>query len=313
MRRTGLLPALLILWCDPAMALPRLVGERGEPGNGLGEFWRVAGLAVTQGDTLCVADPFLDRVTLFNGSGRPLLFWGTRGSAPGELHFPAGLQLDSSRHVYIAEAENHRIQRFLLDGTFVQSYGDSGTGPGQFQYPSGILLTAERQLYVADSGNHRVQQIDWSSDTPKFVRSIGDASRLSSPAGVALDSTGCLYVVDLFASSVHKFTPLGAWVKSWGDEGPDPGQFFGPHEALIDGEELHVSDTLNGRIQVFDLDGNLRFEWPQLGLPTPTRLALGPGRRLFVAAPSASRVLVYQLDPVGTQPVSWSQAKGAFR
>jgi streptogramin lyase len=213
----------------------------------------------------------------------------------------------------VSDQDNHRIQRFTPGGSFVAALGDSGNGPGQFVYPSGICLTPDRQLYVADSGNRRIQQFDWSGAAPVFVRAFGSASVLNSPNDIGLDTNGFAFVTDLAAHLVHKFSPTGAWLTSWGGEGTEPGQFTAPFDVVVDGTTLHVSDSLNGRVQIFDLNGVFRSAWPSSFIPGPTRMTLGANRRLYVTAALAWRVLVYQLEPVSVQRTSWSNAKGAYR
>ena len=47
-----------------------------------------------------------------------------------------------------------------------------------------------------------------------------------------------------------------AFVTSWGRKGTAPGEFNDPTGIAVAGAEVFVSDSRNGRIQVFDLDGN---------------------------------------------------------
>jgi DNA-binding beta-propeller fold protein YncE len=308
------LPCSILLAVSPAIAEPVLVGQRGEFGTFPGQFDAVTGNAVNAGDTLYVADHHLQRITMFNAQGQLLGVWGTPGSAPGQLRVPVALAVDAGGDVYVSDQENHRIQRFTRSGGFLAALGAFGDAPGQFVYPAGICLTPTRQLYVADSGNRRIQHFDWSGATPTFVRAFGDATLLNSPNDVALDANGFVFVTDASLHRVHKFGPDGVLIRSWGEEGLDPGQFTAPFDVIVDGASLHVSDSGNGRIQVFDLNGVFQFIWPSASfLPAPTRMTLAANRHLYVSAALARRVLVYQLDPVSTQRTPWSDVKGAYR
>ena len=305
--------AVLLLLVSSATAEPVLIGERGERGSGIGQFDGVSGNAVNAGDTLYVADHHRHRITMFDAQGQPLGVWGSPGSDPGELLVPAALAVDARGDVYVSDQNNHRIQRFTPAGGFVAALGDSGNELGRFQYPAGICLTPERQLYVADSGNRRIQQFDWSGAAPVFVRAFGSASVLTTPQDIALDANGFVFVTDLPAHLVHKFSPTGAWLTSWGGEGTESGQFTAPFDVVVGGTTLYVSDSLNGRIQTFDLNGVWRSTWPSSFIAGPTYLTLAANRRLYVTAALAWRVLVYQLEPVSVQRTSWSDAKGAYR
>ena len=57
-------------------------------------------------------------------------------------------------------------------------------------------------------------------------------------------------------SRVHRFTPNGDHVMSWGEPGTDPGQFSLPHNLIVlnDGRVV-ICDRENFRIQVFTENG----------------------------------------------------------
>jgi hypothetical protein len=74
---------------------------------------------------------------------------------------------------------------------------------------------------------------------------------------VAWDSDGNSYISDGYINSrVAKVDKNGAWIKSWGEPGSQPGQFNTPHSIAVDAENhIYVADRGNRRIQVFDTDG----------------------------------------------------------
>jgi DNA-binding beta-propeller fold protein YncE len=104
----------------------------------------------------------------------------------------------------------------------------------------------------------------------------------------AFSPQGDLYISDGYGNSrVHKFSPNGKLLFSWGEPGTDPGQFNIPHNICCDSDGwVYVADRENHRVQVFD--GNGRYEtgfgpkppnkgigW-QAGEPLRMRLAQGP-------------------------------------
>src|SRR5581483_5506221 len=63
-------------------------------------------------------------------------------------------------------------------------------------------------------------------------------------------------------SRVHKYSPDGKLLFSWGAPGTDPGQFNVPHNIVCDEEGwVYVADRENHRIQVFDANGKFETQW----------------------------------------------------
>ncbi|HUK39549.1 MAG TPA: hypothetical protein VLX11_00845 [Candidatus Acidoferrales bacterium] len=62
-------------------------------------------------------------------------------------------------------------------------------------------------------------------------------------------------------SRIAKVDKNGNWLKSWGERGDKPGEFNTPHTIAADAQgNIYVGDRGNGRIQVFDGDGNFLRE-----------------------------------------------------
>ena len=53
--------------------------------------------------------------------------------------------------------------------------------------------------------------------------------------------------------------PPYQFVIAWGEKGGGPGQFSDPTGNAVADGEVFVSDSRNGRIQVFDLDGRFKL------------------------------------------------------
>ncbi|MGB7347024.1 MAG: NHL repeat-containing protein [Pirellulaceae bacterium] len=115
----------------------------------------------------------------------------------------------------------------------------------------------------------------------------------SALTAAALSATGCV--------------PLGNGALPqlvWGRRGMSEGRFLKPRAITIDhNDELYIVDT-TGRIQVFDVDGNLLRWWttPETANGRPTGMAtkssVGPDGepRLFVADTHYYRMLAYRPD-----------------
>ena len=85
----------------------------------------------------------------------------------------------------------------------------------------------------------------------------------------ALSPKGEIYVSDGYGNAcVHKYTPDGKLIKSWGEPGTDPGQFNLVHNIVADADGwVYVADRENHRVQVFDGNGKYETQWNNLHRP----------------------------------------------
>lgn len=112
-------------------------------------------------------------------------------------------------------------------------------------------------------------------------------------------------LVVLFAAGWLAFVPSAKeppykFVSAWGAKGTAPGFFNDPTGIAISGSDIFVSDSRNGRIQVFDLDGNFKRQFGRPGddsgqLGRPMNLTIH-GSELYVAEYMNDRIQVFGLD-----------------
>ena len=95
---------------------------------------------------------------------------------------------------------------------------------------------------------------DWNAQEAR-ARIQGDP--FNRCTHTALSPQGDIYVSDGYANArVHKYSPDGKLLFSWGEPGTDPGQFNLVHNIACDDEGwVYVADRENHRVQVFDSNG----------------------------------------------------------
>ncbi len=109
-----------------------------------------------------------------------------------------------------------------------------------------------------------------STDAPPFQYLTqwggpGDGD-LSSPGGIAADSSGRVYVVDTGNNRIQRFDPSGAFVSQWGGLGAGNGQFDRPAGLALDQSgSVYVVDSGNNRVQKFDSTGRYVGRWGSQG------------------------------------------------
>ncbi len=140
-----------------------------------------------------------------------------------------GIALDSSGKIYVADAGNPYASPPIPPNVFVYSVLGSRTGllneapiatiSGSntgLVYPDGIAVDSSRNIYVADYFAVKVlvypalgSSTGLLDEAPTATIS-GSNTGLLGPVGIALDSSGNIYVADYGALSVFVYLPLGS-------------------------------------------------------------------------------------------------------
>ena len=196
----------------------------------------------------------------------------------------AAVAVDDNDRVYAFNRGPNPMIVFDSDGNFLSSWGE-----GFFKRAHGITLAPDGSLFCTDDFDHTVRKC-----TPdgEVLMTIGEPGRAAEPhsghpfnrcTDVAIDpKDGCLYISDGYAnSSVHKYSPDGELLFSWGQGGTDPGEFNIVHNIATDAEGyVYVADRENHRIQIFDSDGVFQDQW--VNLHRPCTIYISPDQHVYI-------------------------------
>jgi hypothetical protein len=133
-----------------------------------------------------------------------------------------GIAADPSGNVYLTNQLQNTVSN-LTTGIIAGNPGVAGAFDGTgsnalFNAPTAIAVDSSGNLYVADTGNSTIRKISPSgvvSTLAGFAGLTGDldgtgsSARFSSPTGVAVDSSGNVYVSDTGNSAIRKISPAG--------------------------------------------------------------------------------------------------------
>ena len=154
---------------------------------------------------------------------------GGDGGAPtaAQLDAPEGVAVDPAGNLYIADTQNHKVRK--ISGGVISTFAGSGTagfsGDGgsataaALNEPFAVAVDAPGNVYIAEFGNNRVRKVD----TKGIITTIagtgvagysGDGgpaanALLNGPQGVAVDSTGNVYIADTANNRIRIVTPGG--------------------------------------------------------------------------------------------------------
>ena len=192
--------------------------------------------------------------------------WGVLPSG-WTLGLVSHVAVDSRDRVYFYQRKDPPMLVFDRDGNFL-----TGWGEGRLRDAHGIYVGPDDHLYVCNRDEHEVLKL-----TPdgRIVFTLGQRGRPSlrapfnHPADVAVAPNGEIYVADGYGNSaIHRFSPDGKHMGSWGAAGAGRGQFTTPHGIWVDARErVLVADRENNRVQLFSPEGDVYGEWGDLYHP----------------------------------------------
>jgi hypothetical protein len=182
------------------------------------------------------------------------------------FHEVSDVTVDSKDRVYVFTRGKHPLIVFDREGNFLYSWGE-----GIFKRPHGVTIGPDDTLYCVDEGEHTVRK--YTMDGGKLLMTLGTPGQpapawsgipFNRPTKVAFDpKTGEFYVTDGYGNSrVHKYSPDGKLLFSWGQPGTGPGEFNIVHTVCTDRDGLvYIADRENDRIQIFDPKGKYITQW----------------------------------------------------
>jgi sugar lactone lactonase YvrE len=215
------------------------------------------------------------RVLKIDPSGNVLVSTTVPSAPGGALSSPGDVVVDNAGNAYIIDQKD-RIVEVNANGSFVRQFGSTGTGTGQMRNAMSIAFSTVGSacnsiangggcLYVTDARNFRVDK--WTT-TGTWLGSFGSQGtgngRMSKDArGIAVDSSGTVYVADVGGNRIIRFTlnsnDTYTAITSLGNGLPyyRNGQhdvFYGARGLTIDGNNLAVSDTWGDRMLIWNKD-----------------------------------------------------------
>ena len=172
------------------------------------------------------------------------------------LNSPTGVAVDSAGNVYIADSQNNVVRKVTASTGGIGTIAGNGTagysGDGgaaiaaQLYAPIGLALDSAGNLYIADTSNNVVREVNALTGIITTFAGNGIAgysgdsasatsAELNTPTGVAVDSSGNVYVSDAQNNAIRKISqPNGVISTVAGNSiGGDSGDGGGSYERRV--------------------------------------------------------------------------------
>ena len=247
------------------------------------------------------------------------------------LYNPAGLAFDSAANLYIADVFNHNIRKVSAStgqiNTVVGTGAAGATGDGgpptaaTLDAPFDIAIDTQGDLFIVDGTNNSVREVT-AGPTPTITHFAGStagysgdggsatAAQLSGPVGVAVDSSGTVYIADTANQRIRMVTAGLIYEFAGADHFQGDGGkaidavLFNPNRMAWDGAgNLFIADITNNRVRKVNPNGIIDTiagtgslvvsgdGGPAIsaGIDAPTAVAVDSSGNLFIATENQIR------------------------
>ena len=166
-------------------------------------FNRPTNVAFAKDGTFFVSDGYVNsRVVKYSKDGDYIMQWGSKGARDGQFNLVHDAVIDNKGLLYIADRNNWRVQVFDQDGKFLTKWTGIGD-PWSMEY-----VPRENAIYMVDGQNDQLVRLTIDGKITGILGSHGKtAGKFYFPHGVAVDSTGAIYVAEIRNWRVQKFIP----------------------------------------------------------------------------------------------------------
>jgi hypothetical protein len=217
-----------------------------------------------------------------------------------QLGILAGLVIDTSNNVYVSDRSNNLVWK-ITPGGAISVYAGGGSsglcdgGPatsGKLNNPWALGIDASNNIYISDSYNDLIRVVNHSTNIiTTFAGVVADAAggfgscsagslyststppytptqaHLCFPQGIAFDSSGNAYIVDISNHIVRVVNSSTGYISTYAGGGAQPASVNGipatsaslsPSGVYVDpANRVYIADSSGSLVRVVDSSGNI--------------------------------------------------------
>ncbi len=183
------------------------------------------------------------------------------GGDENRLIRPMAVVTTDDRHIFVADPGVRGVHRFDRHNNAYKLIKRSNG----LDLPSPVALASDGNgnIFVTDS---KLAKLFIIPEGSQFAQPFELDVELQQPTGIAIEpETGDIYLVDTAQHKILVFDSSGQLKNHFGKHGTQAGEFNYPTLIWLQNEILIVTDALNFRIQLFDLEGSYISGFGQAG------------------------------------------------
>lgn len=310
-------------WYKDGVAIPGATGQNyiipqsqaSDGGNYTVVVSNAGGSTTSVPATVAVAPALM--ISTYAGTRQGGFGYADGAASTAQFLSPTGVAVDAAGNVYVADSGNNAVRMITPGGTVstvAGAAGQPGSADGigsaaRFTTPWGIVCDGHGNLYVSDQAQSTIRKIAPGGVVTTLAGhagqmghadGVGAAAQFNLPQALALDAEGDIIVADTANYLLRRVTPGGTVTTIAGnpvffDDYPvGYGNLGSVHAVAADAagniyvpgqsyQILMVSPS--GEVSTVTGNGTAENQvGPNVGIPFPTALAVGPSGSLYVAS-----------------------------
>ncbi|MGD0360889.1 MAG: choice-of-anchor D domain-containing protein [Bryobacteraceae bacterium] len=209
-----------------------------------------------------------------------------------DLYQPVAVAVDSAGNYYFADSSQNRVFKVntsgiltVVAGSGIPGFAGDGVHGGApnalLNNPSGVAVDSAGNIYISDTYNGVVRKVDTSNTITTIAGEQGQCSYegngspatnypLCNPLGLAVDSSGNLYIADQYNSIVRKLVVSTSTISNYAGNGTSGysgdgaaatgAQLYYPSVVAVDSAgNVYIADSYNYRVREVTIsNGHIR-------------------------------------------------------